>query len=156
MTKGLKNWNEFPWKDMNRVLSEMNEMFGEYSPLNYALQGMRSNQEFPLVNMWSNEDQVVLTAELPGIQPEEIGINVLEDTIFIQGERKNPVVEQDKEKKITYHRQERASGKFKRGFQLPFRVETDKVTAKYENGILKIALPRSEKEKPKQIKVSIS
>lgn len=156
MVKGLKNWNDFPWKDMNRVLGEMNEMFGEYSPLSYALQGIRSNHEFPVVNMWSNEERVVLTAELPGIHPEELGINVLEDTIFIQGERKNPVQEEDKEKKITYHRQERAIGKFKRGFQLPFHVETDKVTAKYEDGILTITLPRSEKEKPKQIKISIS
>ncbi len=155
MTKGFRSWKDFPWRDMNRVLGEMNELFGDYSPFQYAFPGIAQTQEFPLVSMWSNEEHVVLSAELPGINPDELTINVLEDTVFIQGERKNPIAEEE-EKKVMYHRQERPSGKFKRGFQLPFKVETDKVAAKYENGILIITLPRSEKEKPKQIKVSVS
>jgi len=150
MSKVFSSWKDFPWKDMNRLLGEMNGIVEDY----YPFQGMYQTKEFPLVNMWSNEDQVVLMAEVPGLSPEELGINVLEDTIFIQGERKT--LSSSEDKKITYHRQERPIGKFKRGFKLPFKVEQEKVTAKYENGILTITMPRSERERPKQIKVSIS
>lgn len=150
MSKFFGQWQEFPWNNMNRLLQEMNEIFGDYAPLASSA----SKWEFPGVNMWSNEDQLVLTAEIPGLTAEEIGIHVLEDSIFIQGERKFEASTDDK--KITYHRQERPLGKFKRGFKLPFRVENEKVTAKYENGILTVTMPRSEKEKPKQIKVSVS
>jgi len=150
MAKVFGHWQDFPWTNMNRLLNEMNEIFGDY----YPLASGAAKEEFPAVNMWSNEDQLVLNAEIAGLTPEEIGINVLEDSVFIQGERK--IASSGEDKRVTYHRQERPLGKFKRGFKLPFRVEPEKVTAKYENGILTVTMPRSEREKPKQIKVSVS
>lgn len=138
------------WNEMDRLLKEMNEVFQDFGN-----QSRTKNVEFPPVNMHSNEDQLYLTVELPGINPEELIINALEDTLYIQGERKIPKGDEEK-KEIVYHRRERKNGKFKRVFKLPFNVERDKIEAKYKDGILEISLPRLEREKPKFIKVNIS
>ena len=132
------------WNQMDRLLQEMNEVLG-------SSRSSQKSGEFPPINMYSNEEGLMLRAILPGINPEKLEIKVLQDTLFLQGER-----EKIKKEGITFHRQERKLGLFKRVFQLPFKLEQDKVEAKYERGILEIKLPRSEEEKPKKIKINVS
>jgi HSP20 family protein len=105
--------------------------------------------DFPAINVWTNEDGAVVTAELPGVNPEDIDIAVVGETLTLSGIRQ-PEELKDGEK---YHRRERRFGNFNRTFQLPFTVEADDVEAVFEKGILHISLPRSEAEKPRKIAV---
>jgi len=137
-----------PWHEMNKLLREMNEIFQE-TPLRHAFEYARA-EEFPPVNMWSNEEEIIVAVDAPGMDSKELNINVLEDTLLIQGKREAPT---DMET-ATCHRQERICGTFRRAFKLPFKIEQDKVTARYEKGILEIRLPRSEREKPRRINIT--
>lgn len=139
---GLR-WNQNlfyePW---HHLFHEMNRMFEDF-----PLGKWSEAQQYPPVNIWSTENDAVLMAQVPGVNPNELEINVLQDVITLRGTRKSAGEEGE------YHRQERASGNFQRSFKLPFKVDANKVEAKYEKGILHVQLPRSEQDKPKQIKV---
>jgi HSP20 family protein len=130
-----------PLREMQRLQGEMNRIF---SVLDTPL-----TQEFPPLNAWVGEADVVVTAELPGIDPVKVDISIVGDTLTISGSRD---AESLKEKE-SYHRQERSHGRFTRTLQLPFHVETNKVDAKYDRGILQITLPRAEADKPRKISV---
>jgi len=91
----------------------------------------------------------VITAELPGIDPEKMDISVLGDTVTLSGMALQETFTQGE----TYLRQERGIGSFKRNIQLPFQVNAQAVEARYEKGILMITLPRNKEDLPKKIKV---
>lgn len=131
-----------PFWSVRNLQREMNRLFSE--------DDVRGDS-FPAVNIWSNEDQVLVTAELPGIKPEDLDISVVQGQLSISGERKlNPPDE-----KMSCHRQERSQGCFTRTFRLPFDVDNKKVEAQYQDGILNIALPRLEESKPQKITVKV-
>ena len=142
----MRFWDSYrnPWNQMDVLRKEViNQLFGD-------MRSQSRNVEFPPVNIWGNEEQLVVTAEVPGIAPESLKVNALEDNLFIEGKREAAGLN------LTYHRQERQLGNFKRVFQLPYKVDPEKVEARYDKGVLEIVLPRSDKEKPKQINVAIS
>jgi HSP20 family protein len=132
-----------PWREMDRLQREMNRLFSDVSGRN------RVAPSFPAMNVWTNQEGAVVTAELPGVNPDDIDIAVVGDTLTLNGARQ-PEELQEGER---YHRQERGFGKFTRTFQLPFQVEADKVEANFEKGILYISLPRAEADKPRKISV---
>jgi HSP20 family protein len=101
------------------------------------------------MNVWAYEDGAVVTAELPGVNTEDIDISVVGDTLTLTGSRQPDELKEDE----TYHRRERGYGRFTRAFQLPFPVESDKVEAIFEKGVLHISLPRAEADKPKKIAI---
>jgi HSP20 family protein len=101
------------------------------------------------MNVWTNQDGAVVTAELPGVNPEDIDISVQNDTLTLRGDQQSYEVQEGE----TLHRQERKCGSFTRSFQLPFKVEPGKVEASYERGILSVFLPRAEADKPKRIAI---
>lgn len=106
----------------------------------------------PPVDIFETEHQdVVIKAELPGMQREEIDLRVENHTLTIKGERRQErTVNKDQ-----YHRAELAYGAFSRSFSLPSTVDTEKVRAEYKDGILSVTLPLREESKPKQIKVEV-
>jgi HSP20 family protein len=132
-----------PLREMQRLQREMNRVFtGLEQPL---------SQEVPLVNAWVGEGDVVVTAELPGVDPAKVDISVVGNTLTISGTRDaDPLKEGE-----SYHRQERHYGRFSRSLQLPFHVEVGKVEARYERGLLRITLPRAEADKPRKIAVQV-
>ncbi|WP_258358958.1 Hsp20/alpha crystallin family protein [Moorella sulfitireducens] len=106
----------------------------------------------PRFDIYQTEGEVVATAELPGLtSKDDVEITATEDTLAIRGEiRRNDVKEgQD------YHRAERFYGTFARTVSLPARVEPEKATATYKNGILEIRLPKAENQRQRQIPISI-
>ncbi len=110
----------------------------------------RSESEFlPALNAWGNDEQFIITAELPGVDPEDVEITVEGDTVSLRGERKSeaPVDE------LTCYRAERNSGKFARKLRLPYEVSNEGVTANYSNGVLTITLPRADVTKPRKIEI---
>ena len=104
---------------------------------------------YPAVNIFQQEDNTVVVAELPGMKREDIKVEVKDEMLRIFGERKMSYDENSKA-----HRIERRGIKFDRKIKLPIRVESDGVQAEYENGMLQITLPQAESEKPKQVLVA--
>ena len=123
--------------------SELDRWFG--SP-------WRGAGNFPPVNIWLGDDDAVLLAEVPGIDPNQLNITVKDDAVSIRGTREVPVSDDQ----ATYLRQERSSGAFTRSFTLPFKVDADRVSADYRRGVLELRLPRSPEDKPRKISVKAS
>ncbi|MCE5262672.1 MAG: Hsp20/alpha crystallin family protein [Deltaproteobacteria bacterium] len=130
-----------PLREMQRLQGEMSRIFSGL--------GQPLNPEVPPVNAWVGESDVVVTAELPGVDPERVDVSVVGDTLTISGSREAEPLKEGE----NYHRQERSHGRFTRSLQLPFHVEAGKVDAKYEKGVLRITLPRAEADKPRKISV---
>jgi HSP20 family protein len=103
------------------------------------------------LDVYDSGDSIVVSAPVPGTKPEDIDITIAGDTLTIKGETKF----EEKVEKANYIRQERRFGQFERSLSLPTQVQTDKIEAVFENGVLKLTLPKAEAVKPKQIKVSV-
>lgn len=105
---------------------------------------------FPPVNLHETEDGYFLTAELPGVLPENIDVSMEGATITISGERKIELAAGDG---VAVHRRERQSGSFRRAFELPTEIDADRAKARHKNGVLTLELPKSAALKPRQIEV---
>lgn len=132
------------WEEMEQLQREMNRLFNTTRP-----HRLQSAPSFPAMNVWTNEDGQVITAEVPGVAIEDIDISVTGKVLTLSGSRKAEDIENEER----YHRQERVYGKFKRSIQLPFPVAANHVKATFDKGILTINLPRAEEDKPKKITV---
>jgi len=106
----------------------------------------------PPVDIYENGDNLVLKAELPGFNPDDVEIRVEDNTLYLKGERK---FEKDV-KEQSYHRVERSYGTFTRTFSLPNSIDADKVAANYKDGVLTLTMPKKEEAKPKTIKINVS
>jgi len=134
-----------PWQEIERFRREMDRLFNQtFADVVRPLAG-----GYPAVNIWTNAEGAVVTAELPGLDPDDMDIAVVGETLNLSGERKPEEVGEG----VKYHRQERGYGKFTRAITLPFHVEADKVEAVFEKGVLHIYLPRAEVDKPRKIAV---
>ena len=130
--------------EFRRIQDEMNRLFtGSRSP---------AAAEYPALNVWSNDVDTVVTAELPGIDPEDIQLSVVQNTLTVRGERQAEELKEGE----SYHRRERREGKFVRTLELPFEVDGDKVEAAFTDGVLSIKLPRAEAHRPKKIAIKAS
>ena len=104
----------------------------------------------PALDLYQNNDNVVAVIELPGMRKEDIEISLHDGTLAISGERKSEPSNGEKAE-----RTERYVGKFRRSITLPTRVNANKVSATYRDGILTVTLPKAEEAKPKQIQVTV-
>jgi HSP20 family protein len=137
------------WEEMDKLQREMNRMF-DSRLTNQFTEGTGSRQDFPAMNVWTKADMgQVITAEIPGMNVDDLDIKVVGEILTISGSRPAPVSDEH----IRYHRQERGFGNFTRTVQLPFPIDIDKVEANYEKGVLKVWLPRAESDKPRKITV---
>ena len=132
------------WREMDRLQSDMNRLFNQYDPAR-----LRTAPSYPAVNIWSNENGLFVSAEMPGVSVKDLDISVNGDTLTISGERGVDEIPEG----THFHRQERKFGEFSRTIQLPFAVDADKVEASFKEGVLSITLPKVEAEKPKQISI---
>ena len=104
----------------------------------------------PLVDIFENENELVIKAELPGMNAKDIEVRLENNVVTIKGERHF----EKEAKEENYHRVEREYGSFSRTFALPTPVEAERVAAEYKDGVLKVTLPKKEETKPKPIKVT--
>ena len=123
-------------------------------------QSLRSNQPgeeplshwAPAVDIYETEKEIVLQADLPGVSAKDVDVRVENNILTLHGERRlEKEVRED-----NYHRVERAYGTFTRTFTLPNTVNAEKVAAGYENGVLRIAMPKREEARSKQIKIAVT
>ncbi len=133
-------WERSLWPDFDEFERAMTRIFGDLYP---------THAEHPPVNIWTAADDIVVTAELPGLEPGDLDISIHEKTLTIRCAHK----ERQAAEGETTHRQECSHEGFTRSLRLPFEVDRDRVIAKLENGVLKLTLPRSETSKPRHVQV---
>jgi HSP20 family protein len=132
------------------------ELFSRTAPVERAFPGLfarfsfvdRTN-DYPSVNVAEDKDGVQVIAEIPGIPKEDVKLQLHDGTLTISGERKVPENANNSESL----RREIQYGAFSRTIQLPDNVDAEKVTAEYANGVLRVALPKQEASKPKEISI---
>ncbi|RMG04184.1 MAG: Hsp20/alpha crystallin family protein [Nitrospirae bacterium] len=142
-----RNWN--PWYAFERMEREMEELQKRMAEFFGDLE-LGASSGYPSVNLWQNHEGAVLYAEVPGIEKDDLEITVTGKSLTIKGKRnEEPLAEGER-----YHLRERRTGEFSRTIELPYHVETDKITAKLHNGVLEVKLPRAEEEKPRKISLN--
>ncbi|OPY68573.1 MAG: Spore protein SP21 [Syntrophorhabdus sp. PtaU1.Bin002] len=105
----------------------------------------------PPVDIHETKKDVVVIMDVPGIDPKDVAISILEDRLTVKGERKK----EEETKEADYYRSERVYGSFQRILQLPSEVVGDKAKASYKDGVLKVTIPKSQKSVPKEVKVEV-
>ena len=137
-----------PFEGLVNLQDRINRLFEEaWAPLSKRAERAWS----PAVDIYEDEKEIVVKAELPDLEEKDVDVDIQDNVLTIKGEKK----QEREEKKGTYHLVETSYGSFSRSFSLPNNVETDKATAKYEKGILKITLPKKEGAKPKKIEIKV-
>lgn len=132
------------WNELDRLHDELSGGF-------FSNGGFTRNQYNPAVNVYVNKDDVLLTALIPGYDPSKIELAVIENKVQIKGVAQQP----EEQAGVEIHRQEIINKDFERTIELPFRVDADRVEAKFKNGILNVKLPKAEADKPRKISVQI-
>ena len=140
---------EQPFRGATTLQEQINRIFGE----GVGHTGMESNLTpwAPAVDIYETENELVVKADLPDVNPQNLDIRVENNILTIRGERKF----ESKVNEDNYLRIERAYGSFSRSFSLANSVKTDDIKADYQNGVLTLSLPKREEAKPKQIKVTV-
>lgn len=143
----LVRWN--PWREMSTLQHRINHLFNEPFFRSGEDDELRMGTWYPAVDMFDDDDKIVIKAELPGMDKKDISVDIENRVLTLSGERSydNEVKEEN------YYRRERATGKFKRAFNLPADVDADNIKADFKDGVLRVEIPKPEEQKPKQITV---
>lgn len=139
-----------PFRELRNLQDDMTRLFTGVMPANLNREEMTHGAWAPSVDIYEDKDRLILEAELPGMSKEDFQISVENNVITLSGERRF-------EKKTdgdNYHRVERAYGTFTRSFTLPQTVTPDGATAEFNDGVLRVALPKREETKARQIEIT--
>ena len=145
----LSTWPTFG--RLSNLRDELDTLFDLPFWSNFGRQTQLFSGWTPALDLYQNNDNLIAVVELPGMRKEDIEISLHDGMLTISGERKSETREGDKAE-----RTERYIGRFRRSITLPTRVDANKVSATYKDGILTITLPKAEEAKPKQIQVNVS
>jgi HSP20 family protein len=139
-----------PFRELRSLQDEMTRLFTGVVPAGYNREEAVNTGWFPRVDIFENKDNLVLEAELPGMNRDDFELSFENNVLTLKGERKF-------EKKTdgeNYHRVERSYGSFTRSFTLPQTVTVDGATAEFNNGILSVSLPKREETKARKIEIT--
>lgn len=146
----ITKWD--PFKELTTIQERINRLFDEnIGRVRFPDIEFSAGAWNPAVDIFETKDNVVLKAELPGLDKKDFSIEIKDNLLTLKGERKL----EKETKEENYYRMERAYGAFSRSFTLPASVDKDKVKAKFKDGVLEVTIPKSETEKPKQINVEV-
>ena len=148
MGQNVDQWDRL--RETGDLQSELNPVFDGFFSRAGSMPGGDSVWA-PAVDMYETKDDLVVTAELPGVNEKEVQLSITGDVLSLKGER---TLNQDT-KQESFHRGERWYGRFERHLSLPISVQADKVKATYRDGVLTITLPKAEEIKPKSIKIDV-
>ena len=146
--RAMNRWEQ-PLRGAATLQDQINRMFSE--GVGHAGQESNLTPWAPAVDIYETENELVVKADLPDVDPQNLDIRVESNILTIRGERKF----ESKVKEDNYLRIERAYGSFSRSFSLANSVNSDAIKADYQNGVLTLSLPKREEAKPKQIKVTV-
>ena len=139
-----------PFRELRSLQDEMTRLFAGVTPRTHGRDEMTGGAWIPSVDIYEDQNRLVLEADLPGIKRDDFEISVENNVITLRGERKF-------EKKVegdNYHRVERSYGNFTRSFTLPQSVTAEGASAEFENGILRVSLPKREETKARKIEIT--
>lgn len=137
------------FSDLSRMQREMDRLISGLSTRRGAGWPFARTQVYPPLNIYNDGESFILRAEVPGVDPKSLDIEVTGDTLTLRGERQLPELPEG----ASYHRRERDSGQFRRSFTLPEKVDSSKVAATCEHGILEVRLPHAQEAKARRIAV---
>lgn len=143
----VRRWD--PFRDFRTFDRQIDRFFGNGSGWPDRAPTATSDWS-PAVDIFEDENEVVVHAELPGVDAKNVELHVENNVLTISGERHL----EHEDKKDHYHRVERAYGSFARSFSLPRLIDEDKIRAEYKDGVLQVHVPKHEKAKPRQIKIA--
>jgi HSP20 family protein len=139
-----------PFRDLVSTQDRLNRLFNETMGRYFGDEGVRAGAWVPAVDIYETDQNIILKAELPGVDPKDVEATVHDGTLYLKGERKY-----EKEvKEENYHHAERSYGSFTRSFQLPASVDAEKVQAEFKDGVLTLTMPKKEEAKVKKIMIS--
>jgi len=141
-----------PFADLMGMRDEINRLFDiSLGRSAFDFPNLLDGDWAPAVDVYENDDKIVVKTELPGMTEKDIDVDITGDTLTIKGEKKKEEEKKDKH----YHRLERVYGSFHRTVTLPGVAESAKAKASFKNGVLEIEVPKKEEAKPKRIKVNV-
>ena len=139
-----------PWRPLRELSSLRREMEDLWENLAGEREFLPMRGEWmPALDVSETKDSLIVKAEVPGMEPKDIDISLTGDLLTLKGEKK----QKTEEKKENFHRIETRYGAFSRTIRVPVSVDSDKIEASYDNGVLKIVLPKKEEVKAKQIEI---
>jgi len=154
MAYELTTWKPFreltPFSDFDRMRREMERVW-DTSLRGKLGKSLKRLRWLPSVDVSETKNDVVVKAELPGMDPKDIEVTLSDGHLMIKGQKKHEKEEKDED----YHFVERSYGSFVRAVHLPKEVKHDKISASYKNGVLKVVLPKSEEAKTKEVKIKV-
>jgi HSP20 family protein len=139
-----------PYREFTTLQDRLNRLFRD--SFGDSQDSLTTSRFSPAVDVYEDEHNVTLKLEVPGVDEKDLDIRVENNTLTVHGERKF----EKEEKEENFRRVERQYGSFTRSFTLPQTVDSEKVSAHYDKGVLKISLPKKAEAKPKQIKVNVA
>src|SRR5687767_15956086 len=139
-----------PFRDLRNLQEEVNRLFTGNVGRTFDDEGIARGSWSPSVDIYENKEQIVLEAELPGMNREDFDLSVENNVITLRGERHF----EKKDDNDNYHRVERAYGSFTRSFTLPQTVSAEGANAEYRNGVLRVTLPKREEAKARRIQIN--
>jgi HSP20 family protein len=141
----LVRWD--PAREVDTLHSEVNRIFDTFFGGRPGNGGLR--RWVPAMDLTETDDHLVLRADLPGLDKDDVKIEVTDGVLTVSGERK---AEQE-ERTDGFHRVERAFGAFSRSMSLPEHVDAEKVTADFDNGVLEVRIPKPEEREPHRVQI---
>ncbi len=152
----IVRWN--PMRDLMSIEREFSNVFNNFEKrFGFGEAGKEIEQEYnnavwsPLTDISEDEGKYYLKLDLPGIKKEDVKINYHNGQLYISGDRK----QETEEKSAKYHRVERTFGKYFRSFSLPEKIKENEIDAEFNNGQLKITVPKSEEARHRQIEIRV-
>jgi HSP20 family protein len=144
----LVRWN--PWNEMANMRDRFNRLFDDsFYPVSRGEETLGLSAWNPSVDIYENDDNLVIKAEIPGVDKDNIHVDLKGRVLTLKGERKS----ENEVKEDRFYRREMSYGHFERAFTLPVDVDPEKVKADFKDGVLKVEVPKPEEQKPRQISV---
>ena len=155
MAKEVTIWKPFtelaPFREFDRMRRDMDRLWDSFLEGVPRRRGEERGEWLPSLDVSETKNELVVKAEVPGMDHKDIDVSLFNGVLTIKGEKK----QEREEKEAGYHLVERSYGSFVRSVQLPKEVQGDKINASYKDGILRITLPKSEEAKKKEIKIKV-
>jgi HSP20 family protein len=148
----LVRWD--PARELDTLQGEMNRLFSSFfdTPTPTAGNGMAARRWIPAMDLVETDDHFVLKADLPGVAESDVNIVFENNVLTISGDRRT----EHEAKKDGYYRLERTMGSFSRSLTLPEGIDADAVSAKYDNGVLEVRIPKPAEAKPRRIQIGVA
>ncbi len=137
-----QSWD--PFHDLEREVDRL------LAGVSLTFQGLRFGRHYPAVNVYDQDNELLITAEIPGVKAEDLELTVANGVLTLRGKRQGTEGIPDDR----YRRQERPRGPWQRSLNLPERIQEDLLSAEFTNGVLKIHLPKAPSTQPRQIPIS--